>query len=786
MAEQPSPQQVLPVYLTRFVGREKECATLCDLMATHRLLTLVGAGGIGKTRLAVRVAAQVAPLFPDGLYIVDVATILTPPLLPYTLATVVGIQTDQPSALLSLLKGALGQRHVLLLLDNCEHVLAECATLVEALLQACPSLRILVTSREPLAVMGETVWRVGTLSSPDSAQSFSLEGVMEYEAIQLFYERAIEYAPRFRLTPHNAPAIVKLCSQLDGLPLALELAAALLPAFSVEQLAALLSERFILLRQGKRTAPTRQQTLQATLDWSYDLLTPLEQAVFQRLAIFAGNWSLEAVKQLAALPEMSDTMIIDVFVRLVNKSLVLAEEQEGVEHGVVEVHYRLLETVRMYAQEKLQNAGLWEQMSERHALWYLHLVEQVNEHQQSDDALLWFDRLERELPNVHAALSRLFAIRQFETAARLADALHRFWITHNHFHEGRYWFDTLLALPDTVLPPVLRAHVLFGASEFARYQGAYEQASALLQEQLVLLEILDDLRGQAEAQTYLGVVTGLRGDYEQGIHLCTRGLAAFRTLHDQPGICTALTSLAFLTLAQGQIAKAISLSQEAIPLLRKEGNRTNLLYTSFTLAQAALFQGDKPLARATCQEALALSQMLHNTYGVAASLGLIAGLASLEEHPVQAARLFGAAQTLQTRIKAPHPPAGRALLERMVRSLHATLGADVFRTHFTAGQQASREQMLQEAEAILHPLSSASQLVVTASSPSVSSSLSVLSQREREILMLVATGMTDAQVAETLFLSTRTVSKHLQTIYSKLHITSRSAATRQALEGGLL
>ncbi len=790
MTVQPSPEHAsettsLPVYLTHFVGREQECATLSNLLTSQRLLSLTGTGGIGKTRLAIQVAAQVAPSFPDGLYVVELATILTPELLPYAIASVVGIPADLDIAPLPLLITALGQSHTLLLLDNCEHILAGCAPLVEALLQACPNLRILITSREPLMVAGETVWRVVALSSPAPTQTLPIEQLLGYEAIQLFCERAVESSPRFRLTPHNAPAVRSICSQLDGLPLALELAAALLPIFSVEQLATHLSERFDLLRHGKRTAHTRQQTLQATLDWSYDLLTSIEQAVFQRLAIFAGSWNLDAVKHIAALPETSDTLVIEVLVHLVNKSLVLAEEQESLEPGTTQVRYRLLDTMRMYTQDKLQQAGLWEQLCALHAEWYLNLAEQANEHLQGDDALLWFDLLEREMTNFRAALTRSLANGQFDTAARLAGALQRFWITHNHFSEGRHWFETLLTQQGNTLSPTQQTRILFGASEFARYQGAYDRACSLLQEEMTLLDTLDDAPGHAEALTCFGIVTGLKGDYEQGIQFCQRGLAAYRELDYQPGICTALTTLAFLTLAQGNATQAIPLSQEAIRLLRTTGHRTHLLYSLFTLAQAALFQEDRILARTTCQEAIQLAQALQHTYGLAASLGLIAGLASLEGQSIQAARFFGAAQALQTRIKTPHPPAGRALLERMVFSLRATLGAEVFLTHFIAGQQCSLEQILQEATAFLHLLSSTAQTTAASTTPA-SSVLAVLSQREREVLTLVATGLTDIQVAQYLVLSPRTVSKHLQSIYTKLHINSRSAATRLAFEEGLI
>jgi non-specific serine/threonine protein kinase len=379
-----------------------------------------------------------------------------------------------------------------------------------------------------------------------------------------------------------------------------------------------------------------------------------------------------------------------------------------------------------------------------------------------------------------------------DAAARLAEALRRFWITHNHFSEGRYWFETLLTAEsdDQRLSSALRARALFGAAEFARYQGAYDRTYTLLEEQIALLETLDDKLGIAEAQTYLGLTVGLQGDFERGISLCQTGLAFYRSAGQNQGSATALTTLAFLTLAQGHYQQAITLSEEACQLLRETDDHVHLLYALFTLAQAALLLRETEQARTACREALHLAQAQEQTYGIAASLGLIGGLAGMEGQPTQAARLFGAAKALQDRIQVPHPPAGRALLERMVLSISAALGKEQFFLHYSSGQASPLEQILLEAEAVLQTVpaspASVSPTSLPSSSHAVSSALAGLSRREREILALVARGLTDAQVAQYLLLSTRTVSKHLQSIYTKLNINSRSAATRFAFEHGLV
>jgi predicted ATPase/DNA-binding CsgD family transcriptional regulator len=784
-----SPEQAdlstsLPVYLTRFVGREQERATLASLLLNKRLLTLIGAGGIGKTRLALEVATTLSTSFLDGVYMVELATLSDPHMVPQAIASVLGIRTDRESALSSLLIAALKERHILLLLDNCEHVLTECAPLVEALLHACPQLHLLATSREPLEVAGETVWRVKVLPTPEPSELPAIELLARYEAIQLFCERATESVPHFRLTSHNASAIASICHQLDGLPLALELATALLPMLSVDQLAARLNERFALLTQGKRTAATRHLSLQATLDWSYTLLTPAEQDLFSHLAVFAGDFDLDAVEQICAPAEAKPLAIFGALARLVNTSLVVAEEREESEHGAVEVRYRLLDTMHQYALEKLQQTGDWQQACEQHYTWYLCVAKRASEHLHGAEHALWLDRLEMEMPNMRVALTRALNEKHLDAAARLADTLLRFWITHNHFSEGRYWFDTLLTVESEGgrLSPQLRARVLFGGAEFARYQGAHDRAYTLLEELMQQQQALDDAFGLAEAQTYLGLAVGLRGDYERANTLCQTSLAFYRQEGHRPGITSTLTTLAFITLAQGHYSRAVDLSEEACQLLRNTGNQVHLLYALFTLAQAALLQECSEQARAACQEALHLARSQEQTYGIAASLGLIGGLAGLEGDLVQAARLFGGAQALQTRVQVSHPPAGRALQERMVLSIRATLGKEQFISHYSAGQACSLEQILLEAENVLQPAPGS----ISFPSPSLSLALARLSPREREVLSLVATGLTDAQVATSLQLSPRTVSKHMQSIYTKLNINSRGAATHFALEHGLV
>jgi predicted ATPase/DNA-binding CsgD family transcriptional regulator len=770
----------LPIYLTRFVGREQEAVTLSSLLVETRMLTLVGAGGIGKTRLALYVAENVSSFFEDGVFWVEAGSLTTPQMLPQAVALLLNVDTSQDKSVATLLLSALQERHLLLVLDTCEHLLPACADFVTELLAACPRLHILATSREPLQATGEMVRRVSTLSLPQSEEP-PFDELLSYEAVQLFCERASDIDPRFRLTPENARAVVSICRQLDGLPLALELTAARLAILPVTQLADRLRERFHVLTNGARGVTSRQRTLQATLDWSYALLTSAEQELFSSLAVFAGSWNLQAVEHVCASVMPDGSAIGDMLTRLVNKSLVIVEEQAGAGKG--ETRYRLQDTMRQYALLQLQQKGTWTQLCEQHYAWYLSLVEEACAHLYSPGQIDRQQRLEAEEADLRIALTRVMEAGDLSAAARMADLLYRFWIILNHFSVGRHWFEALLAADNerSRLSPALRARVLFDAAEFARYQGAYDRAQVHLREQMALLQTLDDPASMAESQSYLGIVLGLQKKYEEAIQLSQTSLAYYRAARHNRGIATTLASLSFLLYMQGNAKQAVVLCEEACQLLRELGDYHHLEYVLFTLTQARLFQGDVEPARQSCQEALQIALKYNELYALVACLGLVGGVAGLEGRPVQAARFFGAARALQERIKIPHPPAGRALLERMVLSVHATLGKEQFLIHFAAGQRSSLKQMIKEAQETLEGT-----VALTASASAATPLMVALSRREREILTLVAAGLTDIQIAEYVSLSKRTVNKHLQSVYSKLGVNSRTAATRLAIEHGLV
>ena len=766
----------LPLQLTSFVGRKQEMAAVSRLLATARLLTLIGAGGVGKTRLALQVAAEVLDSFSDGVWLVEFAPLSDPVLVQHAVTSALGMREEAGRSVLATLADYLQSRHVLLVFDNCEHLVAACAALAESLLRTCSRLHIVATSREALRIGGETVWRVPSLPQPHPRQLPAFDHVTQYEAVQLFSERAAAVEPGFTLTNQNARAVAQVCHQLDGIPLAIELAAGRMSMFSVAQIAARLDERFRLLTGGSRTALPRQQTLRATVDWSYALLSKGEQALLQRLSVFAGNWTLEAVEAICAEEtaqgggEGED--VLGVLTQLVNKSLVIAEEQDG------EVRYRLLETIRHYAHEKLVDAGQEEEMCRRHWEWCLRLTEEAEPKLRGMEQAVWLKRLETEHDNLRAALGRSLSAGEGEIAARLAGALWQFWATHSHFSEGRHWLDAILANRSS-LSASAQSKVLLVAGELARWQGDSERARALHTQRLTLHRHLGDNKGIAESLNYLGWVAVYQGDHEQAAKLSEESLALYRELGNKQGVASSLLGLAVAALFRREYKRAAALCEESITIRQELQDRSFLVYSLVNLTMATTLQGDFERAMQACREALAVSQDLGHKNGLAFSLEAMAGIAGAQGQAERAAKLFGAGQALQDAIGAPLSPGLRVLYERVMMTTRDRLGEAAFAEIWAQGRAMPLEQAIAEAE----QTALSGQATSTRSAPIYPAGLSI---REVEVLRLVAAGLTDAQIADRLVLSTRTVSTHLRSIYNKLGVNSRSAATRFAVEHHLI
>ena len=486
----------LPLQVNRFIGREREMTAVRGLLLTTRLLTLTGAGGSGKSRFALQIATDLREEFAHGVWWVELAALSDPLLVPQVVASVVGIPERAGCTVTEALSEALRPRHLLLVLDNCEHLLAASVQLIETLIRTCAQVRVLVTSREALAITGETTWPVLPLRVPDTYQPPPIERLLTYEAVQLFVERARSVLPSFTLTPENASAVVQVCRRLDGMPLAIELAAARIRALSVSQIVARLDDAYRLLTGGSRSALPRQQTLRAAMDWSYGLLSAHERAVFRRLSVFAGSFSLEAAEAICAGEPEDAYDVLDVLSSLIDKSLVLMEQRRG------EARYRLLETIRQYSQDKLQECGEAAIVHRHHRDWYARLAEHAEAEALAARQQSVFDRLEVEHENLRAALGWSLEQQEAETAAQIGAAISRFWLLRGYMSEGRRWLER--ALSGFSEKNAVRVKALNIAAILASLQDDNKTARTLVEESLELSRALADRKQTGYALYTLG------------------------------------------------------------------------------------------------------------------------------------------------------------------------------------------------------------------------------------------------------------------------------------------
>src|SRR5215211_4510381 len=765
------PLHNLPSELSSFVGREKELAEVKRLLENTRLLTLTGAGGCGKTRLALAVASEVVEGFEDGVWLVDLAPLADPSLVPQALASTLGAR-EQPARLLTeTLSDYLGSKKVLVVLDNCEHLIETCAELVETLLRSCPELRILATSREALGIAGEIAWPVPSLSLPDLRRLPDIDSLPRYESARLFVERAKTVKPGFKLTEQNAPAVAQLCYRLDGIPLAIELAAARTKMLSVEEISARLGDSFRLLSAGSRTALPRQRTLHATMDWSHELLCQKERVLFRRLSVFAGGFTLEAAESICAGEELQRDEVLELLSRLVDKSLMVAQERDGA------VRYRLLETIRQYGKESLEEAGEVAHVRQQHAGYYLAVAEEAEPELKGDRQVTWLEWLETEHDNLRAAMVWLLGRGESELAARLGWALWLFWGIRTHLAEGRRSMERALSARGSVAMTVsARAKALFVAGMMANYQGDHVSAEPLVQESLRLFKELEDNVGKAYALSNAGYVALGRGRYQQAIAVIEEAAHLFLEEGEKWGAAIELGFLAVAWRNQGDHERARRLAERGLAISREIGERQATNSALYTLAILAQTEGKDEHARNLFEEGLKLSAEIGNEADIAHCLEGLASMYGAEGKIVRAARLWGAEEALLERLE---DAVYTYLPDRALhRSRMATARLQVDEAAWTAAWTEGRAMSLEQA--VEYALEPAREPAAPEPYPSG------ISAREAEVLRLVATGLTNAEVAEKLFLSSRTVDWHLSSIYRKLGLHSRAEATRFAAENGLL
>ena len=662
----------LPAQLTSFIGRENEIANIKRELKTHRLVTLTGPGGTGKTRLSLQVAADLLDHFQHGVWFIELAPLTDPDLIPQTILSAIGIIEQSGTPPLERLKEYLHEKQSLIVLDNCEHLIEGSAKVASALLNASPHLKVLASSREALGVKGEAVYPVPALSLPDIKHLPIVAQLSQYEAVRLFIERALLIAPHFSVDQYNAPLIAQICHRLDGIPLAIELAAARVRMLSVDQISARLDDRFRLLTGGARTTLPRQQTLRSLIDWSYDILSESERLLLSRLSVFAGGWTLEAAEQVCAGvgrgavlagevsprrhgdPVLKDTIsydeILDLLTQLINKSLIVViEPSPGKETRYPAgglLRYRMLETIRQYAHEKLLEAGGSETVRQRHVTYFVNLAERAEPNLRAFDMLMWLDRLEDELDNIRAVLE--WAIKSnVESVLRLASALLWFWHIHNHKNEAVGWLEQGLdreaaergekpLWPERAL---VRGKALNAAGFLLRNS---EKRIALVEEALKLFHELDTsgMQGAATALRILGNCELEKGHYEQARVLAEESLSIFMETRDQFNQAECLNLLMGLAMNEGDFEQAIRLQEEALVLRKEIGDKDGMAYALYMLGQIAHSQYDVARAQTLYEESLALFREIGNRTWVAEITGTLADLASIRGDHQQAIRLI--------------------------------------------------------------------------------------------------------------------------------------------------
>lgn len=754
----------IPSELNSFVGRRHELTDVRRMLGMSSLVTLTGHGGVGKTRLAARAARTFGKSFPDGVWMVELADVRDAGLIPHVVADTLGMREQGGELSVDALVEFIADRRVLIVLDNCEHVINEAALLVDRLRHACPELRILVTSREPLNVLGEHVLPVPTLSVPDPARPPELGGMAGFEAVALFADRAQAALPSFSISEANRVAVVRIVNELDGVPLALELVAARLRALSVSELADHLADHGQLRMAGNRNATVRHRTLRQCIQWSHDQCSPAEQTLWARLSVFDGVFGIEDAEQVCGFGALAPSDILEPLAGLVDKSVITRVE-------TAPARYRLLEALREFGLDRLQTSD-YEESRSRHMEWYARLARQARDEWISDRQLAWAARLSRDLPNLRAAFDRsLLEPADSRVKLDIQDSLSIFWMAHG-VTEGRRWIGRALAAYDG--PPCIELlKAIFSGVTLAGFQGDLDTVSELADRaRAVEANMTDDL-----AAAVLTHVEGMRatyfGDNETALDLLGDAVAAFRESGESLRLVEALITLSYSAAFAGDLNTAKACLNEILAISEPAGEVMAKAYCEWIYGLVAWLEGDPDRAGAFERRSLRSRLLMNDVVGAAWCLEAMAIIELSAHAPERAAKLLGAAMALSRTASAQS--VSFPLLVPVRQSCEAdarkALGEHVFDKIYTEGTALGFDNAVSFALGEDGPTETTTASVA-----------SPLTKREREVAVLIADGLKNREIAERLVIAERTAQGHVENILTKLGFNSRTQVAAWVVE----
>lgn len=765
-----SSARAVPAELTSFVGRRHDLAAVRQLFSASRLVTLTGMGGVGKTRLALQAGNEMRRAFPDGVYFVELASLTGPDLLPQAVRDALGIREQPTVDPLTMLGEFLSSRRLLLILDDCEYLVDATADLVDQLLRAAPDLKVLVTSRQALRTVGEHLYPVAPLPAPDpDAMELGTSG--RYPAVTLFADRAAAVLPGFGITPQNEVAVVRLCHRLEGIPLAIELACVRLRTLTVDELASRLDDRFKLLREGNRNLPERHQTLQALIDWSYALCTPIEQLLWTRSAVFAGGFTTDALEAVCTDDHLPASSLLDTLGRLVDKSILVRGEHAG------HTRFRMLETIREYGRTRLAASTEDATTARRHRDWYAAMIRTAGREWAGPRQEEWATRLQLEHANIRQALEYCMSVPGEARIGLEMAAVPWFWGAMDHLTEARRWLDRGLSLRRE--RTLERAWALTTTAYIAGFQGDYDALTTFADQAHELAADLDDTRGLAFANHVAGFgrSLGRSADMENAIPLFTEALDQYATTGIQAQYPDSLmVELAATLIMKGDFDRGRVIADELHARCAAVGERWNLSYAHWLRGILELIEGRPERAEGELVEALRIKQVFHDTLGLGLTFEALAWAAAVNGEADRATVLFGGTDQIWRTLGARQMRGFRRRYEAMARD---SLGDVRFEVAFERGSRLSVEEVL--AVALREP-------TADASSPQPASPENRLTPREQQVAKLVAEGMSNKEIAAKLMISLRTAEGHVERILTKQGFTSRAQiaiwVTQQGAESG--